>query len=339
MKIFESPTYKNDIQLLASKVCRKKASVLVTGASGLIGSCLVDVLLKSGYVVFALDLTKEKLIDRFGSETDKLHFISQNVCEPLDDTYSFEYIIHAASFADPKSYALYPAETILVNVLGAKNMLEYAKKHSGTRVLVTSTFEVYGKLDKDEYIESDFGLLDYNSLRSCYPESKRTTEVLVQSYYDEYKVDGVIVRFSSIYGPTMLKNDSKAHAQFLFKGIRKENIVLKSKGEQKRTYTYVIDAVDALLYVLFHGKSGEAYNVANGKSIVTIADLADTIARICGVKVVYELPDEIEKKGFSKPQNCVLITDKLTALGWSPSYSLVDGIKDTLEIMKEIAEV
>ena len=173
MNIYESKTYLASIKNIADTLPKKEASVLVTGASGLIGSCLVEALLKGGFNVYALDLRRERLTDRFGAETDKLHFIAQNVCDPLDDSYDFDYVIHAASFADPKSYALYPAETILVNVVGAKNVLEYAKNHIKTRVMVTSTFEVYGKLDKDEYEEDDYGLLDYNSLRSCYPESKR----------------------------------------------------------------------------------------------------------------------------------------------------------------------
>ena len=335
MKINESLTYNKSLNRIVSNLPKKNSSVLITGASGLIGSCITDVLLLAGYNVYALDLKKERLLERFGPENEKLHFIVQNVCDPLDDMYQFDYIIHAASFADPRSYALYPVETILVNVIGARNMLDYAKKRNGCRVLVTSTFEVYGKLEQDFYQEHEYGLLDFNSLRSCYPESKRTTEVLVKSYVDEYKIDGLIVRFSSIYGPTMLKNDSKAHAQFLFKAINKEDIVLKSKGEQKRTYTYVMDAVEALLFVLFFGKTGEAYNIANGESIITIAELANLIAGLAGTKVVFDVPDEIEQKGFSKPQNCVLNTSKLNNLGYKSHYNIREGLLETLEIMKE----
>jgi len=335
MEVYNSLIYKKSLEKVASSLPKREASVLITGASGLIGSCMVETLLLAGYNVYALDLRKERLAERFGQETDKLHFIAQNICEPISNVYHFDYIIHAASFADPKSYALYPVETILVNVVGARNVLDYAKTHKECRILVTSTFEVYGKLDQDSYKEDEVGLLDFNSLRSCYPESKRTTEVLVRSYVDEYQVDGVIVRFSSIYGPTMLKNDSKAHAQFLFKALNNEDIVLKSKGEQRRTYTYVIDAVDALLYVLFNGKTGEVYNIANGDSIISIAELASLIASLVGRKVVFDLPDELEKKGFSKPQNCILDTTKLTELGYRPKYGIKEGVIETLEIMKE----
>ena len=335
MEIYHSSIYKQSILNIATHLPKKKASILVTGASGLIGSCMVETLILSGYTVYALDLRYERLEERFGKENDKLHFIAQNICEPISDEYHFDYIVHAASFADPKSYAMYPVETILVNVIGANNVLQYAKNHKGCRVLVTSTFEVYGKLDQDTYQEDEFGLLNYNSLRSCYPESKRTTEVLLRSFVDEYDVDALIVRFSSIYGPTMLKNDSKAHAQFLFKALNKEDIVLKSKGEQRRTYTYVMDAVEALLFILFNGKKGEAYNIANGTSIISIAELANLIASIAGTKVIYDLPDELEKKGFSTPQNCILDTKKLEELGYKPRYSIKDGIIETLNIMKE----
>ncbi len=335
MEIYNSSIYKKSLENASCSLPKKKANILITGASGLIGSCIVDTLLLAGYNVFALDLRKDRLIERFGKETDKLHFVAQNICDPISDCFDFDYIVHAASFADPKSYALYPAETILVNVVGARNVLDYAKTHENCRVLVTSTFEVYGKLEQDIYKEADVGLLDFNSLRSCYPESKRTTEILVKSYVDEYKTDGVIVRLSSIYGPTMLKNDSKAHAQFLFKALNNEDIVLKSKGEQKRTYTYVVDAVEALLYVLFNGKTGEAYNVANGESIISIAELASLIASLVGRKVVFDLPDELEKKGFSKSQNCILDTTKLTELGYKPKYGIKEGVIETLKIMKE----
>ena len=335
MEIYHSSIYKQSILNIANNLPKKKASILVTGASGLIGSCMVETLILSGYTVYALDLRYERLEERFGKENDKLHFIAQNICEPISDEYHFDYIVHAASFADPKSYAMYPVETILVNVIGANNVLQYAKNHKGCRVLVTSTFEVYGKLDQDTYQEDEFGLLNYNSLRSCYPESKRTTEVLLRSFVDEYDVDALIVRFSSIYGPTMLKNDSKAHAQFLFKALNKEDIVLKSKGEQRRTYTYVMDAVEALLFILFNGKKGEAYNIANGTSIISIAELANLVASIAGTKVIYDLPDELEKKGFSTPQNCILDTKKLEELGYKPRYSIKDGIIETLNIMKE----
>ncbi len=337
--IYDSITYKNTINAVASGITVEGGRILVTGSTGLIGSCIIDVLLTANDVfgkkfdIFALGRNENKLMSRFRSN-ERLHFVVQDVTESIT-TEGLEYIIHAASNADPKSYALYPAETIITNIQGAKNVVDYCKGKS-TRALFTSSFEVYGKLEQDEYDETQYGIIDLNMIRSCYPESKRTAEMLFRSYADEYGVDCVIARLSSIYGPTMKQDDSKAHAQFIRNALAGENIVLKSKGDQIRTYCYVMDAVSGLLAVLFRGKSGEIYNVANENSIATIAELAEIIADYAGTKVVFDLPDEVESKGFSKPQNCILKTEKLKGLNWNGKYGLKVGIIETMTILREL---
>ena len=337
--IKDSTTYKKAIGSVASDIGASSGRVLVTGSTGLIGSCVIDALLAANslygkhFEIFALGRNEEKLKERFGTD-EALHFVVQDVIEPISID-SLDYIIHAASNADPKSYALYPSETILTNILGAKSVLDYCRgKH--TRALLTSTFEVYGKLEHDEYVEEQYGVIDLNMIRSCYPESKRAAEMLFKSYADEYGVDCVIARLSSIYGPTMKADDSKAHAQFIRNAMAGENIVLKSKGTQVRTYCYVMDAVSGLLAILFRGKTGAAYNVANEDAIASIAQLAQTIAEYAGTEVVFDLPDDIENKGFSKPQNCILKTDKIKGLGWNGRYDLKAGINETLTILREI---
>ena len=338
LMITDSTTYRKAIRTTASEITVPGGKILVTGSTGLIGSCIIDVLLAANadfgkeFEVFALGRREEKLKGRFGP-SQGLHFVVQDAAEPVT-TEGLDYIVHAASNADPKSYALYPAETILTNVLGAKSVLD-ACKGKKTRALLTSTFEVYGKLEQDEYDEDHYGSVDLNLIRSCYPESKRTAELLFKSYADEYGTDCVIARLSSIYGPTMKANDSKAHAQFLRSALAGKNIVLKSKGDQIRTYCYVMDAVSGILAVLFKGKTGEAYNVANENSIASIAELARTIADYAGTEVVFDLPDEIENKGFSKPQNCVLKTEKIKGLGWRGRYDLKSGIRETMTILEE----
>lgn len=342
MSVIDSKVYLDEINRIAVDLPVKKGNVLITGASGLIGSCITDVFIKanrdhgSDFRIFALGRNKEKLKKRFSYAKESLNIIEQNIISPLDDKLGLDYIIHAASNADPVSYALYPADTILTNFEGTKNCLEYCKMHTKTRLLFTSSFEVYGKHEIDEYSEDDFGALNINMLRSGYPYSKILSELLLRSYCEQYDVDAVIGRLSSIYGPTMLTNDSKAHAQFIRNGLHGENIVLKSAGTQRRTYCYVMDAVSGLFRVLFKGKTGEAYNIANDKSIATIAEVANTVAGICGTKVVFDLPSDIEKRGFSSPQNCVLNIDKLRALGWQGKHTLRDGLQSTINILREV---
>jgi nucleoside-diphosphate-sugar epimerase len=198
-----------------------------------------------------------------------------------------------------------------------------------------SSFEVYGNAYKDIYKESDSGVIEQNMIRSCYPESKRCMELLTRCYVEEYGVNALIGRLCSIYGPTMLKDDSKAHAQFIKNALRGEDIVLKSKGEQQRTYCYVLDAVTGILCALGKGAIGDAYNISNDESIVTIAEVAKTVADIIGTRVVFDIPDEIEKKGFSKPQNCILDNQKLKTLGWKGKYDIKTGLKECIIILKE----
>ena len=327
-------SYFDGINKVAKSLSIKSGIILVTGATGLIGSCIIDVLLAANsmynadYKIYALGRDRNKIVSRFGN---KVVPIVQNIVDKLPINVEYDYIIHAASNADPRTYAIQPVETVLTNVIGNNNIFEYCRYHKKTRVILTSSFEVYGKIENhDIYKEEDCGILDFQILRNGYPESKRCAEILLHSYVEEYNIDAVIARLSSIYGPTMQVNDSKAHAQFIRNALHGDNIVLKSKGLPRRTYCYVTDAASAILYVLFNGKTGEVYNIANEKSIASIAEVAQTIAGIVGTSVVFDFPDEIESKGFSKPQNCILDNSKLRKLGWHAEYILENGMREKI---------
>ncbi len=331
-------SYFDGINKVAKSLSIKSGIILVTGATGLIGSCIIDVLLAANsmynadYKIYALGRDRNKIVSRFGN---KVVPIVQNIVDKLPMNVEYDYIIHAASNADPRTYAIQPVETVLTNVIGNNNIFEYCRYHKKTRVILTSSFEVYGKIENhDIYKEEDCGILDFQILRNGYPESKRCAEILLHSYVEEYNIDAVIARLSSIYGPTMQVNDSKAHAQFIRNALHGDNIVLKSKGLPRRTYCYVTDAASAILYVLFNGKTGEVYNIANEKSIASIAEVAQTIAGIVGTSVVFDFPDEIESKGFSKPQNCILDNSKLRKLGWHAEYILENGMRETIQTLK-----
>lgn len=330
--------YENSIRELAKQIGLRDVSILVTGAMGLIGSCAIDVLsvlnkeFCANIKIYALGRNKNKIESRFGKNVIP---VEQDIINPLDKKIEYDYIIHAASNADPKSYALQPVETILTNVLGNKNILDYCAGYLKTKMILTSSFEVYGELKgQDIFRENMSGIIDQTVLRNGYPESKRCSELLVRSYVDEYGVDAIIARLPSVYGPTMLESDSKAHAQFIRNALNGENIVLKSKGEQTRTYCYVLDVVSALFKLLCAGKDGEIYNVSNENSIASIAEVAKTCAEIAGTKVVFDLPSEVEAKGFSRSRNCILDNKKLKDLGWSGKYSLREGLEETLEYLR-----
>ena len=335
--------YYNSLVKLLDSVEVSNACFLVTGASGLIGSCLIDLLMLANEngannTIFALGRSRDKLVSRFPQYVNNPKFVmlEQNICQPLDKSLCFDYILHGASNADPISYARYPAETMTTNFLGSYNVLEYSREHEKCKILIMSTFEVYGNTGNDEYIEADAGIIDFNELRSCYPESKRAVETLSQCYASEYDINVRVARLSSVYGPFMSKDDSKAHAQFLRNAVNGNDIVLKSKGLSRRSYTYVLDAVSALFCVLFRGKIAESYNISNENSIASIAEIASVCAKLSGTKVIYDLPSELEAKGFSKPQNCILDNHKVRDLGWLARYSVIDGFSECIKILKAI---
>lgn len=210
--------YEESTRKLAKDLELQNASILVTGATGLIGSCVIDVLdaanreLNANIKIYALGRNKDRIEKRFGSNVIP---VVQDIAAPLDMENEYDYIIHGASNADPKSYAVQPVETILTNIIGNKNVLDYCAKHSNTKMVLTSSFEVYGELKgQDVYSENMSGIIDQTVLRNGYPESKRCCELLVRSYVDEYGVNATIARLPSVYGPTMLKSDSKAHAKW-----------------------------------------------------------------------------------------------------------------------------
>lgn len=173
-------------------------------------------------------------------------------------------------------------------------------------------------------------------MRAGYPESKRCGEALCQAYRHQKGLDIVIPRLTRSYGPTMLASDTKAISQFIKNAIQGEDIVLKSEGNQYYSYTYVADAVSGLLTVLLKGESGEAYNIADVSSDIRLKDLAGILANISGKKVVFELPDAVEKAGYSKATKARLDGSKIKELGWQPLYDIKTGLERTVDIFKRL---
>lgn len=308
-------------------------NVLVTGANGLIGSYLVEYLDYAGANVFAMSRSIEKLTKRFKNFSN-INFIEQDLNQPLSLSEKYDYIIHTASNAHPLAFSQDPVGTMKTNLFGTMNLLEYVRENGG-KLLYLSTGEIYGNNVDHAFSENDLGLVDTKSVRSCYPESKRAAETLCVSYYTQYGVDVNIARLCYVYGPMITDTNSRADAQFLRNAVNGEDIVMKSKGQQRRTYCYVADAVCALLYIVLKGDNGGVYNIANPDSIVSVAEYAQTLADIVGVNLKFELPDAIEAKGYSKPLDSVLSAEKLIKLGWKPMFDIRSGLTNSILIKQK----
>lgn len=343
--------YKNVINCVMNYLCKNEIAsffsdkkLLFVGASGLIGSFFIDLINllnekeNANISVTAIGRDKDKLQRLFSEYTGSknISFFSHDVTKKIPEIGDFDFIINAASNTHPVEYSTDPIGTITTNVLGTNNLLEYAVSHNVARFMFLSTVEVYGEdlSGNKDFSESDFGHIDCNTLRAGYPESKRVCESLCQAYMQKYGIHIVIPRICRVYGPTMQNDDSKALAQFIRNAINSEDIILKSDGNQFYSYIDVFDCVTALLTILAKGKNGEAYNISSVKSDISLKDLAERISEKTNTKVVFDLPNDTEKRGFSKATRAILKNDKLRSLGWREIYDIDSGISLTLDILK-----
>lgn len=319
-------------------------NILVTGTTGLIGSCLIEVLMSrenKDYHVFASgrneSRARERFKDFFSDET--FHFFKYDVMEPLKGEVDFDYIIHAASNASPAFFAERPVEIIKSNILGVSNLVDYGITHGLKRLLYISTGEVYGEGDGRVFTEDYSGYVDCTKVRSCYPSSKRASETLCIAYSKEYNVDVVIARPSHTYGPNFTESDNRVYAQFIRNILKGEDIVMKSTGSQYRSWCYVVDCVSALLYILLKGENGQAYNIADNSSNITIKELAEMIAKIGNRKVVMNLPSDGEKAGYNVVTKSIFATDKIEELGWNIDGNMTEKMIKTINYCRKTCEL
>ena len=347
MNLRQSKLYTEDLETtLAHAVDIEKLygkKVLITGATGTIGSFAADALIhlnqkvKANIRVLLAGRSVEKLQNQFGNH-DNVKYLSYDLNAPIEFDEAIDYVIHAAGNAHPAAFNGDPVGTIVGNIDSTHRLLEYMKNHGGKRCLYVSSGEVYGQGDisLDAFDETYSGYLDILSARSCYPLSKRMTENLCVSYWKQYDIESVIVRPCHTYGPFMTPSDNRAHTQVLHNALSGEDVVMKSAGTQMRSYNYVADCVAGLLTVLVNGNVGEAYNLANPKVRVTIAEFAEKIATAEECKVIFDDPTEADVANRSPIPKQILATEKLESLGWQPAFSIDLGIRHTLDILKEM---
>jgi len=321
-------------------------NLLLTGATGLIGTLIIDVLMKKNrdenlnVKIFAAGrnekVAAERFSDYFGDKN--FSFVKLDVNEPIKDDFKVDFIIHAASNSQNKLFASDPVNTIMANILGSYNLLEFGVKSKVERFVFVSSGDSYGKpLNEDDVFDENYcGYINPNTLRAGYPEAKRAGEALCQAYISKYNLDVVIARPCRIYGPTMRLDDSKAMSEFIMNGVRGEDIVLKSQGLPRFSYCYGADCVSGIFYCLLKGQCGEAYNVSDSSEILSLREIAEYVSSLAGKKVIFELPSELQAKGFLKVLKVVLSNDKLRALGWTPKDDTRSGVKKTVEILKSV---
>lgn len=320
-------------------------TVMITGASGMIGSFISDILMCSNIEgmqhcrVISLGRNTDNLKNRFSEYINNKDFVMlpHDVTKELTVNEHIDYIIHAASNADPANFSKYPTETLLANIIGTYNLMEFCRKKDIARFEFISSGEFYGSsegIDDGGFKESDIGKLDFSSSRVCYPEGKRSAEALCKCYEEQYGLDTVAVRPCHIFGPTMTNTDSRAVSQFFRSACESKDIILNSPGNIERSHCYVADVAVGILFALVFGKKGEAYNISDPTFKMTIRQFAQSVAEVSETKVIFANPQDDVILDPVPNKRQVLDSSKLVSLGWK----IIPGnkIKETLKILKEI---
>lgn len=345
-----NPIIERDIEnILSNKIEFKKlenSTVLITGASGMIGSYLLYTLaalndLQSYNIkIVALVRDKEKLPNYLKNRADII-VLEQDVCDRISYNEKIDYIIHAASPASPKIMKEKPVDTIMANTIGTFNTLKLAKKNNVKAYLYISSREVYGEPYEwqEQFDEQTYGFVDPLLPRSCYSEGKKAAETMCVSFKEQYGLNVKIARPAHTYGPGMSIYDGRVQADFLKNVVNHENIIMKSKGEAVRTYTYISDVIAGIFFVLLNSDD-IAYNMADENAKITIKELAELLVSLYPERnLKVEMQIDEDNKGCAPFKLGIINSDKLRKLGWEPKVSLEDGFRRTVEYIEKEIEI
>ena len=324
----------------------RNKTIMITGASGMVGSYFVRTLLKLNElkkmnIHIVCVLRNINKLDEDIKNNDSVEIIIHDVTKSFIYSNDIHYIIHAASPASPIIMKNDPVGTIAANVLGTFNTLELAREKHAEGYMFISSREIYGQpYETQEFFsESTYGFVDPLNPRSCYPEGKKAAETMCVAYKEQYGLDTKIARLAHTYGPGMSIYDGRVQADFLKNVLFNEDIVMKSEGLSVRTYTYIADAVAGMFMILCNGDK-IVYNIGDENAKVSIQELAELLVKIApqkGLSVKMDIP-EGGTEGCAPFTLGILDSSRLREMGWKPLYTIEDGFSRTiqyLEIEKE----
>ncbi len=316
--------YVCDAKFLPWEKLREK-TILITGATGLIGQTLTDVLLyanekkKLELTVLALVLDEAQARRQFSEHLESgrpLRFLEGTVEGLSDIEGSVDYILHGAAETNSEVFVRKPVETIKTSLLGTLRLLGLARKKRSDGFVFLSSMEVYGHPQRGhKVVETDACVLRPEEVRGSYPISKLQCENLCCAYASEYGVPAKIIRLTQTFGPGVSEEDTRIFAEFGRYVQDRRDIVLRTRGETERSYLYTVDAAGAILTVLLKGTPGQAYNAADERTYCSIAEMARKLADANGIGVRFE-PEDEQKYGYNSLLYMDLDTSRLRELGW-----------------------
>lgn len=320
----------------------RNKTFLITGATGLIGSVMIKCLLALNrknalgirVVAVVRDLDKAKKV--FADEFSEIDFkvVGLHEITLLTIPANVDYIIHLASPTASKFFVEHPVETLRTAIEGTTAVLEYAKNAGVKGMVYASSLEVYGSNDTDEWLDEDFqGYVNPVKVRSSYNMGKRASECLCHAYAEEYGVPVMMARFTQVFGAGISESENRVFAQFARSVIQGRDIEIHTEGMSSKPYCYTTDAISAMLYILLKGLPGEAYNVANPDSYISIRDMAYMLRDDFNPNISVRICPK-ENQGYAPQTKLRLSTQKIESLGWMPHYNLHQMFNRLLSFMK-----
>jgi len=315
---------------------------LVTGGAGFIGSHLCEELIARGEEVFVLDNLSTGSIDNIKHLKDRKNFnlvIDSVLNKPvLEELISkVDRIFHLAAAVGVKLIMERPVDTIETNVLGTENVLNIANKYH-KKVLVASTSEVYGK-HKDHTLSemNNMVLGPTKKRRWAYACTKALDEFLSFAYYEEKKLPVVVVRFFNTIGPRQTGQYGMVVPKFIKSALLNNPITVYGDGKQSRSFTYVKDAVRAVLLLMEKPEAeGDVFNIGDGREI-TILELAKRVKKLTNSssEIVFVPYEEAYGKGFEDMERRAPDISKIRKLiNYEPSINLDQALEIIIQYMK-----
>lgn len=325
--------------------CFRNKTVLVTGATGRLGMYIVEAISKAdidwnlNVTIIALARNEEKLKNVFGAslQLPNIHTLVQDIVEPVRWIGEIHYIFHTAGMASPRDFTNWPVDTLWGHVQGTRNILELAREKRAEKVLYVSTVEVYGEWEKEDGIkEEDMGTMRCDHARACYPEAKRLCETMLAAYEAQFQIPYVSVRLCHTFGPGISLDDGRAFSEFIRNVLEGKDIILQSDGSAIRTYTYVADAIGAILLCVTKGKD-HYYNIANTDNLISIRELAELIASLDpkGKVKVRCASQEKQTLKYLPFKLGIMNVDRIRLLGWRTQVGLEKAFRYTLESFQQ----